>query len=448
MCCGLLAAAGQAPAQSVREERDAGVPDPRLEWSGPTSEMHRKLARPLRAVRQAGANGSALLAQLASPGADAIAPLFDILVQERVPRSEPEDAPQILSVAQRDLVLAALAKLPREKVRAALERRLPAPPAVADARMRLAILRLLSVIGDSNDLPRLCALAPREQDALTPAAAAALRGACAGILRREPALLSKGLRLLRSCDDEAASEFLSALGDLRDKRALPLLEDCMRSMPQLAQQAVGLLAILGPSDDPEFDRRVALWLAENIDPERSEWTRVSLRALGVLDEGHQVPALLAQLDSPHAGLREVALAALRRVSGLQLRDSAEAWREWYANECTWIDARQAEAERELASDQDAQVARALDEYGAHRIFRDERALAVLEVLESGSRPMRILSCATLARLGSRRALPALVERISDDDALLAQAAWSAACELSGQVLARDSAQAREQLAHD
>src|SRR6185295_11898454 len=153
----------------------------------------------------AGANGSALLAQLASPGADAIAPLFDILVQERVPRSEPEDAPQILSVAQRDLVLAALAKLPREKVRAALERRLPAPPAVADARMRLAILRLLSVIGDSNDLPRLCALAPREQDALTPAAAAALRGACAGILRREPALLSKGLRLLRGCDDEAAS---------------------------------------------------------------------------------------------------------------------------------------------------------------------------------------------------------------------------------------------------
>jgi hypothetical protein len=367
-------------------------------------------------------------------------------VQERVPRVEPLDAPQILSLAQRELLLAALAKLPRERVRAALERRLPEPPAVADARMRLAMLRILSVIGNSADLPRLSGLAPREHEALTPAAAGALRDAYAGILRRQPTLLSDSVRLLRNCDDEAANQLLFAAGDLNDKRALPLLEDCMRSLPQQAQQAIGLIAILGPSADVEYNRRVALWLSENLEPERPEWMRVSLRALGALDDGRHVPALLAQLESAHAGLREVALAALRRVSGLQLRDSAAAWREWYADECAWVESRQPEAERELSSEQDAEVARALDEYAAHRIYRDERVLPVLEVLESGSPAMRILSCATLARLGSLRALPALVERISDDDPLLAQAAWSAACELSGRVLPRSSAEARELLA--
>jgi HEAT repeat protein len=443
---GQLGPALKVSAQTARDDRDAGVPDPRLEWSGPESEMHRKLAGPLRAVRQAGADGSALLAQLAAPGVDAIAPLFDILVQERVPHVDPQDAPQILSTAQRELLLAALAKLPREPLRAALERRLPKPPAVADARMRIAMLRVLSVIGTSADLSRLAGLAPREQDGLTPVAASALRSAYAGILRREPAILATGLRLLKGCDDDAASEFLSALGELREKRALPLLEDCMRTQPQLAQQAIGLVAILGPSDDTDYDRRVALWLAEHLDPERSEWTRASVRALGALDDGHQVPALLAQLESDHPGVREVALAALRRVSGLQLHDSAETWREWYAGECAWLESRQPDAERELGSEHDAEVARALDECAAHRIFRDERAPAVLGVLESGSPAMRVLSCATLARLGSRRALPALVERISDDDPALAQAAWRAACELSGRELARDSSQAREQLA--
>jgi len=445
---GLLGGANRAAAQSLRDELDAGAPDPRLEWSGPVGEMHRKLAQPLRAVRQQGANGSALLMQLVAPGADAVAPLLDILVQERVPRAQPTDAPQILSSAQRGLLLSALAKLPAERVRAELELRLPAPPAKASASVRIAALRVLSLIGNSADLPRLSGLAPREKNELARGSVEVLREAYAGILRRDPALVSRGRPLLNGCDDDAASQLLFALGELRDKRALPLLEDCLHSMPQLAQQAIGLIALLGRSDDPSYNRRVASWLAENLDHERSEWTRASLRALGVLDDGPQVPALLSELQSPHPGLREAALDSLHQISGLQLGDSEAAWREWYADECDWLASGQPAAERELSSNQDAQVAHALDQFAAHRLFRDERVQAVLGVLDSGTPAMRALSCATLARMGSKRALPALVERISDEDPIVAQAAWSAACELSGQVLPRSSSQAREQLTLD
>lgn len=445
---GLVGTASGAGTQAPREERNAGVPDPRLEWSGPVGELHRKLAQPLRSLRQQNANGTALLAQLVAPGTDAIVPLFDILVQERIPRVQPQDAAQILSVAQRGLLLSALAKFPAERVRAELERRLPPPPKAADARDRLAALRVLSVIGRSADLDRLAGLAPRENDLLTPRSSEALRGAYAAILRRDPTLLASGLRLLHGCDDAAASQLLHALGELRDKRALPLLEDCMRSLPQLAQQAIGLIALIGRSGDPIYDRRVAGWLAENLDPERSEWTRASLRALGALDDGPQVPALLSQLDSPHPGLREAALDSLRQVSGLQLRDSEAAWREWYAAECAWLASGQPAAELALRSNKDAKVAEALDQYAAHRLFREDRVPAVLEVLESGTPAMRTLCCAALARLGSQRALPALIERISDDDQVVAQAAWSAACELSGQILPRSSSSAREQLTLD
>lgn len=439
-----LAAAQSAPA-AAPDERAGGK---LCEWVGPLGELHRALAAPLRESRKGSAEPKELLGRLTAPGADAIAPLLDILIEERVPRAAPADAPQLLSAPQRELLLAALARLPRPSLRAELERRLAPADELAGAELRLAALRVFAAAGQSADLPRLSALAPRTDDELPVPAAEALRAAYAAILRGEPGLLSRGLALLRGCDDAAASQMLFALGDLRDKRALPLLEDCTRSRPELAQQAIGLLAQLGPSDDPDFDRRVAAWLAGQLDFARTEWTRAALRALGVYDDGRQVPALLEQLDAPHPGLREAALDALRRVSGLKLGGSAPAWREWYADESAWQESGEPAARLELASNQDARVARALDEFAAHRLFRDERVQAVLEVLENGSPAMRVLACSTLARMGSQGALPALVENISSERPALAEAAWRAACALSGQTLPRSSSEARAQLGTD
>jgi HEAT repeat protein len=165
----------------------------------------------------------------------------------------------------------------------------------------------------------------------------------------------------------------------------------------------------------------------------------------VLDNGSQVPVLLEELDSEHPGLRQAALEALRRVSGLGMGDSKAAWREWYARETEWQERGRQQARSALDSAEDVLVARALDAYGDHRLFREELAEDVLGVLEHGAPQMRVLACETLVRIGSKRALPGLVELISDEDAALADAAWRASCELSGQTLARTALEAREQL---
>jgi HEAT repeat protein len=443
-----LAAAQSAPAAAPAAAADARAGASLLVWVGPLSELHRTLAAPLRESRKAPAETGQLLARLTAPGADAIGPLLDMLIEERVPRAAPADAPQLLSAPQRGLLLAALAQLPRASLRAELERRLAPADELAGAPLRVAALHVFALAGGAADLARLAALAPRVDEELPVPAAEALRAAYAGILRGEPGLLARGLALLRGCDTAAASQFLFALGDLHDKRALPLLEDCMRSRPELAQQAIGLLAQLGRSDDPDFDRRVAAWLAGELDNARSEWTRAALRALGVFDDGRQVPALLEELDAPHPGLREAALDSLRQVSGLKLGGSAAAWREWYADESAWQESGEPAARLELASNQDARVARALDQFAAHRLFRDERAPALLEVLENGSPAMRILACSALARLGSQVALPALVDNLSSEPSALADAAWRAACTLSGQTLPRSTAEARALLGTD
>lgn len=440
-----LGLAGSLLAQSPDGAAAADPAAARLEWRGTIGELHRQLAEPLRASRKDFARGQELLARLVAPGPRAIAPLLDMLVQGRVPRAQPDDAPQLLSIPQRELLLSALARLPADALRVEIERRIPRPPEKADPDVQLAALRVLSVIGTRADLHGLAALAPREKDEIGPDAAEALRAAYAGILRRDPAALSGGLNLLQSLDPGPGKQLLFALGDLGDKRALPMLDVCARTIPALAQQAAALVPLVGPSGDPDLDQPLAAWLGDRIDPERPEWTRACLLAIGVLDNGSQVPVLLEQLESAHPGLRQAALGALRSVSGLGMGDSKAAWREWYARETEWQERGRQLARTALGSGQDVLVARALDAYGDHRLFREELAEDVLDVLGHGSPPMRVLACDTLARIGSKRALGELVELISDADAALADASWRASCALSGQTLPRTAQEAREQL---
>jgi HEAT repeat protein len=446
LCVAILAAGGTASAQAGGDESSYQA-ELRLEWVGPLGDLHRQLAAPLRALRQARTSTPEMLTRLLEPGMDAIAPLLDMLIQERVPRSRPEDAPQLLSASQCQLLLSALAKLPHERVRAEFERRLPAAPAQADAHLRLANLRLFSVIGRQADLGNLSPLAPRERGEIGPDAAEALRAAYAAILRREPAALSNGMQVLRSCDSSAAKQFLFALSDLGDKRALPILDQCARSIPELAQQAVVLLPRVGPSGEPEFDKALVAWLVERLDPRRLEWTRASLRAIGALDDGSQVPALLDQLDSPQAGLREAALAALRQISGLKLAASKGAWSEWYARESEWQTTGRLEALSALESEDGGRVAQALSGFLEHTLYRDQRAEDVLLVLKQGAPALRPLACHALAKIGSPKALAPLVELFADPDEALAEAAWRAACTIAGKPLSRMPQDAREQLAN-
>jgi len=427
--------------------QEPAAQDPRLEWVGSVSELHRTLAAPLRASRSRDARGLQLVAQLTAPGAEAIAPLFDILVQERVPRAQPADAGQILSEPQRQLLLGALAQLPPARVRQELERRLKAPEAASETAIRMAGLRVLSVIGTRADLPALAALAPRAGAELEQDAADALRASYAAILRREPSELANGFELLRTSDHPAAKQLLFALGDLRDKRALPVLDACARSVPELAQQAVALVPLVGASGQSELDQSLAEYLARRLDPGRIEWSRAALRAIGVLDDGSQVPTLLEQLDSQQAGLREAAVGALQQISGLQLSASKEAWLEWYARELKWQTQGREEAQAALAADKDEPVARALAAYAVHKLFRDQLAEDVLPVLGHESPALRTLACETLARIGSQRALLPLIELFSSDDHALAEAAWRSACALSGKVLPRTPSVARARLAN-
>jgi HEAT repeat protein len=386
-----------------------------------------------------------LQVRLQALGADALPALMDILVQERVPRVDPQDPAQLLSIAQREFLLAALAHLPEALVRTELERRLSAGAAGADAHLSILALRVLMVVGRNADLLKLAALAPRVKEEIPSAVCEPLRAAYAAILRRDPAQLPSMIELLRSTDASAAKQLLFALGDLGDRRALVVLDACARSSPWLAQQAVALVPRIGSSGDPALDHPFAAWLAESLDPARPEWTRAALRAIGVLDDGSQIPVLLAQLEAPQASSREAALAALQQISAQRLGASIEAWHEWYAREKDWMSAGREEAQQAFGEGSPARIAAALGAYGERRLFRDQLAADLLPLLEHENPALRIMACDTLARMGSKRPLDALIALIADEDQQVADAAWRAACALTGRALSRNAAEAQLEL---
>lgn len=442
---GLLLALGGFCGAPVRAQ--AAAPQAaRLEWCGPVSEAQRSVAGLLRSARSGDVLPEKLPAALCALGPAALPALCDILAQERIPRVHAEDAAQLLSEPQRRILLSALAQFPPAVLRAELDQRLATKPAPEELQLRILALRVLGLIGTHADLPALAGLAPRKQGEVPDAGGEPLRAAYAAILRREPAQVARLVQLLPQIDLSAAKQLLFAVGDLGDRRGMALLDTCARFYPPLAQQALALVPRLGPSDDPELDHGLAAWLAANLDLDRPEWNRASLCAIGLLDDGTQVPVLLESLRSQQRAMHQAALAALQHISAQSLGDSVEPWREWYARESAWMQHGRQIAEHSLHSKDPAVIVEALDAYAGHRLFRDDLATDILPLLEHALPNVRVMACESLARIGSKRALQALVSHISDERPAVADAAWRAACALSGQVLPRSASDARELLA--
>src|ERR1700741_3381131 len=121
--------------------------DSRLQaWSWPTTPEHLVIAGALRASRRSdAAPGSELVQRMLGAGPGAVAAEIDILARRRGPETSPEDAPQILSDPQRDLVLAALARSGESEVRAEIKARLEVD--ASDSHARLAAMHALGAVG-------------------------------------------------------------------------------------------------------------------------------------------------------------------------------------------------------------------------------------------------------------------------------------------------------------
>ena len=434
-----------APAQGPAQSREDAAPG-LSRWSAPTTPAHLAIAKVLRESRRSSAAPPAkLVERLTKAGPEAPQALVDVLARARVPETAPDDAPQILSEAQRDLVVLALAKSPaeavRNAVRAELQAQVPGPGAP------LAAVRALGAIGGAGDLLQVAELAPRQGrgQPLLPEARTALRDACASVLSRDPRGYAALADLVRRSDAEVGRALLESLGSRRNPRALPVLLAAARAKSELGPQAAARAAACGGSTDPTLDRDFCAWALAALPSARPEFARSLLQALGSVDDGTLVPEMIARLADADAGVRDSALWALRKTSRLGLPADATSWTTWFHAEADWHEKARPALKADLESGDLAKAALALRAYAEHRTRRSELASDVARALGNSTPELRRLSCEILGQLGSPSACSALVERLTDEDEGVREAAYQALREVTGLDLPREPTSLREVL---
>jgi hypothetical protein len=387
----------------------------------------------------------ALCAELAALGAG-LAPIAagilcgEIAVPESVPDSEPELPVDPRLVELRDGVLRqALARLDQGVVvdhlarrasgDAPLEVRLCAARLLGESRHPRAVDVLLQVAAgiEPIHLSRSYVLQSFEQPlaealAVDPRADAALSGRMA---RLDPAVRDVLLRAAVQADSAATRRFLAS-----------------RLTASAAEQGIVLGAIAaGRPGAFEASPEQLEALRARLSAPDDGLARLAAMALGKLEDRDALEELIELLSSEDALEVKAAHEALRGISGSDLGAQPAAWRAWLAAEEAWWEEQAPVELQRLASGERKLVHRALQELQRHPLYRHESAPQVAQLLQEEDDLLVLAGCDALGALGSREALPALIDALA-----LSEGALRAAVLRALQPLARRDPELRAFLA--
>ena len=149
--------------------------------------------------------------------------------------------------------------------------------------------------------------------------------------------------------------------------------------------------------------------------------RLAALALGKLEDIESLPDLMGLLDSEDALESKAAHESLCWISGSDLGRTSSAWRRWLSGEQNWLSNVAPSQLAQLSSGDRLAVHRALRELQRHPLYRHEFAPEVAQLLYAADEDLAVAGCEALAALGSREALPALIESLALPDCALREA---------------------------
>lgn len=387
-----------------------------------------------------------LAAEIAVLELAVLRPCLDTLERERVAAVVPGDREQMLSVPQRQIVLAALSRLaPAQVLAAALERaQLSREPVT-----RRLVLDVMGVSAGVRHLDQLVLQAmPEDGTEPQPEVVDSFQAALAGILSREPRAYDVLPAFHRDVPEVLSDAVVRAIGDAGQPRGLDCLERVLTFHPESIGLCASQVRRLGRSGILELDRSLAQRLRWAVDGARPETCRALILALGELRDYEAVPMLIDLLESEDRGTSGNAHWALKRITELEFVAAPERWRRWYESELTWFAREEDAALRALHVGSPSAAAAAARAIGERRLWREDLAQELLHALARPQPALRSPICRAIERLGVDNVTGGLVELLDDSDPESAKAAWHALVSLTGRELPADAMTWRLALAGD
>lgn len=378
---------------------------------------------------------SELVARLAALGPAAVPTLYEQVTgrglealigadwQPSAWHCEPEEIP--------GLCTAALERAPGTAVREHLGRVLDGEPTFQE---RLIVLRILGAQGSAAGLALVLrdAVELGELELGRPSVRLALRTALRGILVHDAAawgLLEKRLDKLELATCEVLVEAIGEAGLPRGMDLLARLFARARLAPERIAEAMAELERSRPWDlAGRTLEHCSPWLSSQ-DP--AECARAA-RLAGRLHALEAVPALIELASHADGRVRRCASAALQEMAGMPLDLDPSGWADWYEHEREWKKECWEPLLARLVAREPGPANEVLRELTRHPLYRHESARALAESLGHQARAVAVAACTELERLGSRWALPGLVEALQASQPQVRAAAWRALCALTGE----------------
>jgi hypothetical protein len=249
--------------------------------------------------------------------------------------------------------------------------------------VQLASPRVTSVVGTS-----LCAAFQRHPHALR-------------AVTKDPAPLGPGiwpLVALAAPQGTGGSELLLALLGLAPEVDRVVLE-------RLGLYAADPAGLGGGGIHRDVVERVRACL------DHEDWAvrQQALVTLGYLIDPDSIPAQVAMLEDEHRGVQRSALWALERATGQHLGRDRAAWSAWFDGQSDWMRGAGQATGRRLLACSDAEAVAMIRELSQHALFRHAITDMLSPVLFRENPSVVRAVCATLAQLGSPRAIGHLIE---------------------------------------
>ncbi len=179
-----------------------------------------------------------------------------------------------------------------------------------------------------------------------------------------------------------------------------------------------------------FPRYQSMLVAQLGEREPDTRRRAAL-ALGELGTSEHLELLLPLLEDDDPAVRSAARWALSAATGLGHEDPA-AWSRWRDEEEEWWRLRSTPCLTALEGDDPAAVITALRELSQRSLFRHETARTIADALLDVPPESARSACAALEHLGSRHAVPGLIDALKGADFALEEEIVRVLHELTGE----------------
>lgn len=384
----------------------------------------------LRASRDPESDADEVIAdRIAESGLPILDPLLEVLERRRIPGLEEEDEEQVLSRPQREILVGVLESLDADAVRSRLRDWTLFGPSSERSE---AALYAYAACGGVRDVPEYFALCGDVSEGLERDLSDAFRYALSHTLRRSARAYDELERQLEDMPEAFGLPVVFALGEAGSEAGVELLLSLFERRPVLRNPAMTQAGRLGPSTitpvQEAFAERARDWLVHGSNTQ----SRTAAVYLAQVADETSVPVLIDLLGAESQGVRDNALFALQKLSGLTYPPKAEFWRLWYEGELEWFRKQSRRMPDELTCANDSRVAKAVQDIAKRRLRRNELANWLLLVEDHPKPHLRTLVCHALAQIGSKRPIPDLIRLLEDPEEHVRVAAQGALRAITGQ----------------